>query len=195
MMTGCVVWYDFELRAISKTGKRVPIFDPELDYLVYEGPVDIEQFPRFHKNYSLNFSAYDQSKFTVVPLASEYRPIVKLSRAKCYALNVINNLAERAMERNGVVDQPLFNSHIIDSDIVDIYQRQLGLNKLSAGKLLKFNRDEHSINIRNIKNIQIEGELAVIKSKTVEDVVAEFVKFSSEMGGFDISPEMVTRYL
>jgi hypothetical protein len=195
MMTGCVVWYDFEMRATSKIIKRIPIYNPELDYLVYEGPINIESFPTYHKDYSLNFSIADQSKFNIIPLSKEYRDIVRLARAKCYSLSITNNLTDRAMERNGVVNHPLFDPHINDSDIIEIYQRRLNLDVLSAEKLLKFNKDEHSVNIRNIRNIQIEGELAIVNSSTVEEVISEFLKTCGELGFGVVRPEMITRLL
>jgi hypothetical protein len=194
MMTGCVVWYDAEMKSTSKSAKRLPIHNPELDYLLYQGPVDIDSLPKYHKDYSLNFSFSDRTMFNIVPIANEYKDIIRLTRAKCYALSILNNLVDRAMERNGVVDHPLFDPHVIDSDIIEIYQRRLNLDKQTAEKLLKFNKDEHSINIRNIRNIQIECELAIVNATTVDAVINEFMRTAIFASG-DFRPEMITNHL
>lgn len=195
MMTGCVVWYDVELRSTARAGKRIPVYNPELDYIVFEGLVNVDVFPKYFKDYSLNLSYYDPTTFNIAPLPDEYKDIVKFSRAKCYALTIFSNLVDRAMERNGVFNNPLLDPHIRDEDIVNIYQKRLNIDKISAEKLLQFNKEEYAINIRNIRNIQIDGEMAIVNATNIEQILSEFLKASGEIGAGEAKTEMITRLL
>jgi hypothetical protein len=195
MVTGCVVWYDIENRSVQHVPKRVPIQSPEVDYVTYEGMLNVSQFQTHFKDYSLNYTLGSPNPFSVVPLAPEYQELMKLTRAKAYAISRLNNFVIRNLERNGVVNHPLLDSTVDIEKIIPIYQEKMNLNYDLARKLIEFNMNEHRINIESIKYLQIEGELAIGLAKTVDDVIYQFNKISSQLGILGLPDGMILKYL
>ena len=194
MVTGCVVWFDIETRSILRHEKRAPIYSSEMDYVTYEGLLDVETFQKLFKEYSLTYTLGDKM-FSVNPLADEYRDMIRFTRAKCFALSTINNFAIRNLERNGVTNHPLLDPNI-DMDIVtEIYQRRMNIDSKQARKLIEFHQNEHLINLKNIRHLHIEAELAINNARTIEEIISQFITSSGEMGVLGARTDNITRLL
>jgi len=181
-LTGHVVWYTMDLGAANPGAKYVPTCCPDLDYLTYVGPAPVPaEFKDAVKQYRLVYSISD-SKFEQANLAPEFVDHLKLERAKCYALYLINNSCHWVMEKNGLVNNLWFDP-LLDSDqVISIIATQQGISHVNAEKLYVFKKEEYNNEIRKLKYAQLTAELSIINAQTVDQVVEIFKTTSMLLG-------------
>lgn len=179
-LTGHVIWANIEPLTGVIPLSRIPNCATNIDYVTYSGPgpIDLQQFYRHLKNYELvcDMSSHP-TQFEIIPIPLEFRDAAKLTRAKCYAFQSIQNLTNWAIEKNGLSLNPLADSSLDHSVVEEIYQRQLNVDVDSAKKLLQFKLNEYNNELQNIKYTQIEAEMAITAASTIQDVVGKYKDF------------------
>lgn len=173
-----VVWESTEGISSHPVAKRVPTICQELDYKVFRGIRPLN-FTKDFLNYKLIKSNTD---FETEDLPTEFVEKVKVMRAKCYAEHSINSTVNFIMEKMGLYDNPLLSDNITDSDIQDIYSKQLKIDQQQANKLLQFKRSELIVLLNSLKLRQIEAEVGLSVCDTVEEVVDVYQSCQTNLG-------------
>ena len=197
-LTGHVVWMSQEPAKGITSGIRVPMCVPGLDYVTYvgPGPSDVQSFYSALKNYQLVCNMSTQpTQFEIEPLPAEFVDRLKLYRAKCYAMQSIQNTVTWALEKNGLFSNPIVDDTLDFDKLSGIYQRQHNLNKQSADKLLLFKIQEHTTGVENIKYVQIEAEMSVTNAGSVPEVLEIYKNFLVSVGMSRISADVIMRFV
>ena len=194
-LTGHVVWYSIDSN-LSPPARRVPACCPDLDYVAYvgPGPETIAGFWSLFKQYQLVYSQSD-AKFDTDALAAEFVDHIKLERARCYATQLVHSAAQWVAEKNGLVENPLYDPMLEPDRVVKIIAAQHNISIEDAAKLQAFKAQEHSIAQRSVKYTQIEAEMAIIQAPTTERVVEVYKSTMTSFGRLRAGEASLTRFL
>ena len=194
-LTGHVVWYSID-NNLSPPAKRVPVCCPDLDYVTYvgSGPKTVAGFWSLFKQYQLVYSQAD-AKFDTDPLAAEFVDHIKLERAKCYATQLVHSTAQWVAEKNGLVENPLYDPMLEPGQVANIIAAQHNISIEDASKLQVFKAQEHSIAQRNLKYTQIEAEMAIIQAPTAQNVIDVYKRTMASYGRLRATEQNLTRFL
>ena len=194
-LTGHVVWYSIDTN-LSPPARRVPACCPDLDYVTYvgSGPETIASFWSLFKQYQLVYSQAD-AKFDTDALAAEFVDHIKLERARCYATQLVHSAAQWVAEKNGLVENPLYDPMLEPDRVAKIIAAQHNISVQDAIKLQEFKAQEHSIALRNLRYTQIEAEMAIIQSPTAEHVVDVYKSAMVSFGRLRANEQTLTRFL
>lgn len=194
-LTGQVVWYSID-SATAYTSKRVPICCPDLDYVTYAGPgpSSAADFWTLFKHYELVYSQSDAA-FATGDLSGEFLDHVRLERAKCYATYLVHATSQWAAEKNGLVENPLYDPDLEPERVADIIAQQQGISVTDAHKLLNFKLQEHKIILRNLRYAQIEAEMAIVSAESVIDIIDVYKTAMTSFGRLRSDEKSLTRFL
>lgn len=194
-LTGQVVWYSIDSPA-APVAKRVPICCADLDYMTYAGPgpSSLHEFWTRFKNYKLVYSQSD-AKFETADLSAEFVDHVRLERAKCYATHQVHASAQWAAEKNGLVENPLYDAVLDPDHVASIIAEHHGISKADADKLMAFKLQEYKITLRNLRHAQIEAELAIVSADTVSAVIDAHKIAMTSFGRLRFDEKSLTKFL
>ena len=206
-LTGQVVWYSID-SPNSKSASRVPICCADLDYVTYVGPAPArhQAAPRgsevspeadfwvLFKNYKLVYFQPD-AKFDIADLSEEFADHVRLERAMCYATALIHAGAQRAAEKNGVIENPLYDTALDPDHVADLIAKRHLISKADAIKLYAFKLQEYKIMVCNLRYNQIEAEMSIVSAKTVAEVTDACKIAMNSFGRLRFDEKSLTKFL
>lgn len=194
-LTGHVVWYSIDANLLPPA-RRIPACCPDLDYVTYvgPGPETIAGFWYLFKQYQLVYSQAD-ARFDTDTLAAEFVDHIRLERARCYATQLVHSTAQWVSEKNGLVENPLYDPILEPSQLAKIIAAQHNISIEDAAKLQVFKAQEHSIAQRNVKYTQIEAEMAIIQAPTLQRVIEVYKSTMTSYGRLRMGEQSLTRFL
>jgi hypothetical protein len=194
-LTGQVVWYSIDSPS-SLLAKRVPICCADLDYVNYAGPgpSSLLDFWTQFKHYKLVYSQSD-AKFDTADLSAEFVDHVRLERAKCYATQLVHASAQWAAEKNGLVENPLYDAALDPNHVANIIAEHHGISKPDADKLLAFKLQEYKITLHDLRYAQIEAEMAIVSAETVSAVIDAYKIAMTSFGRLRFDEKSLTKFL
>lgn len=177
-----VVWLSNDGSPPQGHLKRIPISDYALDYRVYHGvvPSEFNYYNEF-KNYQLVKSS-SGNNLELGNLPDEFKGIVQLLRAKCYAIATITSSIRFQIEKGGLFLNPLIDTSLDINKLANIYQRQCNISFNDAKKLVQFKQDELVTLSQTLKYEQIEAELIINNATSVDEVLLQNSIIQSRMG-------------
>lgn len=171
--TNHVVWIKQETSPPQYIPRRLPNIGKDLDHVTMHTKLTPAQFNWYKefKDYRL-VKPHGVRTFLIEDIPNEYREETILARAKCYAMESVINSVSILREKQDLIYNPLHDAE--ESDVIPIYQRTLNLNLEDATKLFKFKQEELNFNEKYLQLVEIEAELMLANTKTVQEVIDVF---------------------
>lgn len=107
----------------------------------------------------------------------------------------MHSAAQWVAEKNGLVENPLYDPMIEPDRVAKIIAAQHNISVQDAIKLQEFKAQEHSIALRNLRYTQIEAEMAIIQAPTAERVVEVYKSAMVSFGRLRANEQTLTRFL
>ena len=172
--TGHVVWMLTAAAGTESVITYIPNLDNTLDYKVYVGPRPTKfDIRKAFVNYTL-IKDDTPGKISTGPLADHHLSAVKLSRAKCFAAQIIRNILKFQDEKHNTTTGPWAIDGLDLNIIAGPIKRYYNLNDVDAKKFAKFKQQEINLISSKINAAKLDAELRIMQAKSIEELLERF---------------------
>lgn len=166
-ISGQVVWLSFDMDV------RVPIFDPSLNYIKYNGKTNISVW-NLYSSYEL-YIKNNYSELVVVPRKAIDKRIQTL-RAKAIALAHVSQVIESHQQRQMAPLEIFKDYELGDRELIDVYGEVHNIPYNQAMHLIMFKKEEYWNAKRILDAVYLRTLEEIKAASTLQQVVSVYNK-------------------